>query len=126
MSEHFELVPTSWYMAEVGALAREQRVRIDRTLVAFANKGWAAAMADQTIKHLRDGIHELRVLGTGPAFRVLFFVVPGRAPRVVVLTTCASKSVMQKRQRMNAELERARNRRAAWLEQQKQRGRNGG
>lgn len=73
------------------------------------------------MKHLRDGIYELRVLGTGAAYRLLFFVMPGRSPRVVVLTTCASKSVMQKRQRMEAEIDRASSRRAEWLEQQQKR-----
>lgn len=68
------------------------------------------------------GIHELRVLGHGAAFRILFFMMPGRSPRVVVLTTCATKSAMEKQQRLDAEVERARNRRARWLEQQ----RNGG
>lgn len=80
-------------------------------------KGWCAAMGNETIKPLRDGIYELRVLGRGAAFRLLFFVVPGLSPRMVVLTTCASKSDMLKRQRMEAEIDRAIQRRAAWMEQ---------
>lgn len=121
MSDQFEVVPSSWYTAEVRELPREARDRIDRRLANFANKGWAAALSDRSVRHLRDGIYELRVLGTGAAFRVLFFVVPGRSPRIVVLTTCALKSVMKKRQRMDAEIERATERRTAWLEQQRKR-----
>lgn len=124
MSDTLEVVPTEWFVAEVRALPKDDRNRIDRRLAAFMEKGWAAAMRDGTVRHLRDGIHEVRVLGTGAAYRVLFFLVPGRSPRVVVLTTCASKSLMVKRQRMEAEITRANDRRAAWMEQQTQRGRN--
>lgn len=121
MSDELEIVPTPWFVSEVRALQGEDRVRIDRKLALFVQKGWSGAMADGTVKHLRDGIHELRVLGHGAAFRLLFFLMPGRTPRVVVLTSCAAKSVMKKRQRMDAEVERASNRRAWWLEQQKAR-----
>ena len=87
----------------------------------FSGKGWAAATADQSVRHLREGIHELRILGKGASFRVLFFLVPGRSPRVVVLTTCASKSEMKKRKRFEAELQRAKTRRDLWLKQQRKR-----
>lgn len=114
MSDSLEIVTSSWFRHEFEELQKEQRNRINQKLIEFTAKGWSAAMADQTIKHLRDGIHELRVLGR-PAFRLLFFVVPGRRPRVVVLTTCAAKSLMKKRQRLDAEIERAKSRRAAWM-----------
>jgi len=119
MSEPLEIVPTSWYTAEVRALPHQGRDRIDRRLFNFAQKGWAASLADATVKHLRDGIYELRVLGQGAAYPVLFFVAPGRAARVVVLTTCAAKSVMKKRGRLDAEVERALDRRSRWMEQQR-------
>jgi phage-related protein len=115
MDDTVEVVTSPWYMRELRALPRDNRDQIQRKLIAFAAKGWSAAMADQTVKHLQDGIYELRVLGHGPAFRLLFFVVPGRRPRVIVLTTCAAKSLMQKRQRLDAEIERAKDRRAAWM-----------
>ena len=124
MSDRLEIVPTEWYVAEVRALPNDERTRIDRRLAGFVEKGWAAAMRDGTVKHLRDGIHEVRVLGKGAAYRVLFFLVPGRSPRVVVLTTCASKSSVAKRQRLEAEITRASDRRATWMEQETQRGRN--
>ena len=76
-------------------------------------------MADQRVKHLSDGIYELRVLGRGAAYRALFFVAPGIAARVVVLTTCAAKSLMKKRAAMDAEIRRARDRRAWWMQRQK-------
>lgn len=119
MSDTLEVVPTSWFISEVRALPGEDRDRIDRRLGKFAEKGWTDAVGDGSVKHLRDGIHELRVLGRGAAFRVLFFLMPGRSPRVVVLTTCAAKSVMNKKQRLDAEVERAKDRRARWMEQQK-------
>lgn len=119
MGDLLEVVTSSWYMLELGALPKDYRDQIQRKLVAFAAKGWSAAMADQTIKHLQDGIYELRVLGHGAAFRLLFFVVPGRRPRVIVVTTCAAKSLTQKRRRPDAEIERAKGRRAAWMENDK-------
>lgn len=76
-------------------------------------------MADRTIVALRDGIYELRVLGRGAAFRILFFVVPGRSPRLVVLTSVVATSVMKKKHRNDAELERAKQLRELWLEQMK-------
>jgi putative component of toxin-antitoxin plasmid stabilization module len=103
-------------MLELGVLPKAHQDQIQRKLIAFAAKGWFAAMADGTVKHLQDGIYELRVLGHGPAFRLLFFVMPGRSPRVIVLTTCAAKSLTQKRQRLDAEIGRAKRRRAAWME----------
>jgi putative component of toxin-antitoxin plasmid stabilization module len=117
VSDSLEIVASSWFRQEFGELQKDQRKRINRKLMEFTAKGWSAAMADQTVKHLRDGIYELRVPGRGPAFRLLFFVVPGRRPRVVVLTTCAAKSLMKKRQRLDAEVERAKSRRAAWTAQ---------
>ena len=118
MSEPIEVIATSWYDAEFAALAPEHRTRIEKRLDTFRRKGWREAMTDHSVVHLRDGIFELRILGRGAAFRVLFFVAPGRSPHLVVLTTAAAKSVLKKRQRLDAEIERARHRRALWLEQQ--------
>jgi putative component of toxin-antitoxin plasmid stabilization module len=122
MSDSFDIVPTPWYQSEILALPDEDQERIERKLSDFRAQGWTAAAAKGTVKHLRDGIHELRILGTGASYRILFFLVPGRSPRVVVLTACAAKSVMKKRQRLEAEVERARTRRAAWQQQQQKRG----
>ncbi|HEV3050029.1 MAG TPA: type II toxin-antitoxin system RelE/ParE family toxin [Longimicrobium sp.] len=117
MSEALEILPSSWYRLELAALPKDQQERINRKLMALAAKGWSAAVADQTVEHLQDGIHALRVVGHGPAFRPLFFVVPGRRPRVIVLTTCPAKSLTKKRQRLEAEIERAKKRREAWIEE---------
>lgn len=121
MSDPLAVVVTEWFFEEVSALSGPDRDRVHRGLERLVRKGWSAAIADATVKHLRDGIHELRIMGRGAAFRVLFFLVPGRSPRVVVLTTCAAKSVMKKRQRMDAEVERAKWRRAVWMDQQTKR-----
>ena len=122
MDDTLTVVASSWYTTEVRALLAEHRDRIDRKLAALVAKGWSAAISDGSVKHLRDGIHELRALGQGAAFRLLFFLVPGRSPRVVVLTTCAPKAAMAKRQRLDAEIERAKNRRTAWMEQRNEGG----
>ncbi len=119
MSDRIEVVTTSWYDAEFETLALEGRARIENRLFTLCRKGWMDAMADRTVAALRDGIYELRVLGRGSAFRVLFFVVPGRSPRLVVLTSAVAKSTMKKRTRSDAELERAKRRRALWFEQMK-------
>jgi phage-related protein len=119
MSDAVDVVTTDWYQEDLQDLPELHQHRITERLVAFRDKGWRQAVEDQTVKYLRDGIHELRVLGRGAAFRVLFFLVPGRVPRVVVVTTCVAKSVMTKRRRFAAEIERACARRDSWLEQQR-------
>jgi putative component of toxin-antitoxin plasmid stabilization module len=66
---------------------------------------------------LTEGIHELRIVGKGPAYRVLFFVVPGNPGRLVVLLGCVRKGSMLKRRVKAAEIERAVARRDVWLTQ---------
>lgn len=122
MDEGIDIVFTSWYNEELAALPGEQQARIEARIRRLPAKGWGEAMADRTIAPLRDGIYEIRVLGTAAAFRVLFFVVSGRTPRIVVLTSCVAKSAMTKRHRLDAELERAKTRRELWLEQERKRG----
>jgi putative component of toxin-antitoxin plasmid stabilization module len=119
MDDSLEVVPTPWFLGEVRALQKRDKVRITRRLAEFVTKGWTKASKDGSVKHLRDGVYELRVLGRGAAFRLLFFLMPGRTPRVVVLTTCAAKSVIKKPKRMDAEIKRANDRRAQWLQQHK-------
>jgi putative component of toxin-antitoxin plasmid stabilization module len=120
MKDGVEIVPTPWYDAELIALPGPDKERVERRLKGLSAAGWGSSMADGRIKHLRDGIHEVRILGRGAAYRVLFFVAPGVAVRVVVLTTCAAKSLMKKRHAIDAELRRALDRRAWWMEQHKQ------
>lgn len=122
MSDTLDVVPTRWYEAELLALSNEDQARVERRVAMLRRRGWKDSVTDRSIKHLRDGIHELRVLGRGAAFRVLFFVVPGRSPRVVVLTACAAKSLLKKRARLDAEIERAKSRRAAWLNENRKEG----
>lgn len=119
MSDGLEVVSTPWYEAELLALPGPDQERVERRLKGLSSRGWGPSMADQRIKHLRDGIYELRILGRGAAYRVLFFVAPGLAARVVVLTTCAAKSLMKKRGVMEAEIRRALDRRAWWMEQKR-------
>ncbi len=121
MGDALEVVATEWYKFDLATLPQEDQDRVSARLVSLSRKGWRQAMADQTVKHLRDGIHEVRVLGHGAAFRVLFFLAPGRSPRVVVLTACVAKSEMQKRKRLDAQVDRAMRLRAAWRAQQQNR-----
>lgn len=121
MSDTVEVVYSSWYNDELAQLSSRSKTRIESKLQHFLEKGWMASIRDRTVTPLRDGIYELRVVGTGPAFRLLFFVMPGRSPRIVVLTTCATKSAMSKRARLDAEVERAAARRSVWLEEQRKR-----
>ncbi|HEX2076689.1 MAG TPA: type II toxin-antitoxin system RelE/ParE family toxin [Longimicrobium sp.] len=121
MSDALEVETTEWFEEEVLALPGPDQNRINRRLRGLPRKGWNAAIRDGTVSPLRDGIHELRIMGRGSAYRILFFLMPGRTPRLVVLTTCATKELMKKRQRMDAEIERAKWRRALWMEQQKRR-----
>lgn len=119
MSDVVDVVYSYWYNADVEMLTDAHRERVERRIDVFVDKGWRSSVQDRTVAPLEDGIYELRVLGRGAAFRVLFFVVPGRSPRVVVLTACLAKAKLKKRQRLDAELKRAKHRRAAWLEQQR-------
>lgn len=122
MREPLETAATEWYTHEVRTLPRPDRDKIDQKLAYLREKGWTRSVADRSVKHLRDGIYELRVLGRGAAYRLLFFVIQGRSPRVVVLVACVAKSVMKKQARLDAEVDRALVRRALWTEQQKARG----
>lgn len=117
MGDEFEVVYSSWYNTDLEDLPRQQASRIEKKIRTMRRKGWRDSLGDRTVTPLRDGIHELRVIGKGPAYRVLFFVVPGRSPRVVVLTACVAKSVMKKRQRFDTEVDRAVERRSIWLAQ---------
>jgi putative component of toxin-antitoxin plasmid stabilization module len=113
-----EVVLTEWYHRDLELLPRLEKMRVERKVVSLSSKPWSAAIADRTIAPLMDGIYEVRILGRGAAYRVLFFVAPGRSPRLVVVTTCAAKAVMKKRAGMNAEVARAKARRQAWLAEQ--------
>jgi hypothetical protein len=118
MSDEMKVVVTGWYQADLAVLPKPDRERVTRKLVSLSEKTWSAAMADRTIAPLMDGIYEVRVLGRGAAYRLLFFVVQGRSPRLVVVTACVAKAVMKKRAGLAAAIARARTRRHAWLQQQ--------
>lgn len=122
MRDEVEVVGSEWYNEEVRALPRRDRDRIDKKVEYLREKGWTRSVGHQSVKHLRSGIYELRVLGRGAAYRLLFFVVPGRSPRCIVLTACVPKSVMKKKARLDAEVDRALGRRALWMDQQKEQG----
>jgi putative component of toxin-antitoxin plasmid stabilization module len=99
-------------------LPDDARAWIARKLSDLRNKPWDAAVRDRTVAPLRDGIWEVRIPGHGAAYRLLFFIVPGRSPRVIVLTSCVAKSRMVKQKLLTAAIARASNRRASWIEQE--------
>lgn len=118
MNDGIEVVQTDWYNVDFAALPRLDQLRVTRKVDTLRKKQWSEAIADRTIAPLTDGIHEVRVLGRGAAYRLLFFVAPGRSPRLVVLTSCVNKGVMKKRASLAAEIARAKARRQAWLDEQ--------
>ena len=122
MGDEVRIVTSSWFDEEFRPLPQPDRKRIDRRLLMFQGKGWTAALRDGTIEHLEDGIWEVRVLGTGPAYRLLFFPAPGRAMRLIVLTSCVSKTAVGKRRLLRQAIERAKRRRDLWIEQHKEGG----
>ncbi len=121
MNDHVRVVPTTWFTQEFLALPVHQRKRVAKRLQTLWHKGWTASVADRDIVVLDDGIWELRVLGRGAAFRVLFFLDRRERGRVVVLTACVPKSSIKKAHVMAVEIQRAKMRRAQWLQQEKAR-----
>lgn len=118
MSDTFELVLSSWFHDEVSELSDEHRAWIARKLSDLRKKPWDAAVRDRTVAPLRDGIWEVRIPGHGAAYRLLFFIMPGRSPRLIVLTSCEAKSRMLKKKVLDAAITRASDRRVAWIEQE--------
>lgn len=110
-----EIEYTGWIVEELLALPAEQQARIAGRVRLLGARGLAASARLGHVKALEDGIWELRVLGKGPSFRLLFFVAPGRTPRLVVLTSCVRKSEMLRRNVLDAAVARARRRRDLWL-----------
>lgn len=118
MSDEIEVTLTTDCRAELRELPKPDRVWIGGVITELQRKGWQAAMADQTIAHLREEFWYLRIVGHGAAYRILFFVMPGRSPRLIVLTLCLTKSESQKMRVLKAALERAERRRKAWLQEE--------
>lgn len=120
MSDEIEVVKTDEFIAEVVVVPPNERARIERRLRTLRKKGWSASIKDRTVAPLRDGIYEVRVLGRGTAYRLLFCLIPGRSPRVVLLTTCVAKSLMTKKALLDAVIARAQARCATWLQKQEE------
>ena len=120
MRDEIRIISSSWFKEEFLSIPEVQRKRIDRRLSALQGKGWMAAVADGTIEHLEEGIWEVRVLGIGAAYRILFFPAPGRTMRLLVLTSCTSKTAVGKRRLLKLAIERAKRRRDLWIEQHKE------
>ncbi|HEY0021413.1 MAG TPA: type II toxin-antitoxin system RelE/ParE family toxin [Longimicrobium sp.] len=118
MNDDVQVVPTEWFVRDVRRLSANLRARVDRRIRELGKKGWVASARSRDVAELDDGIWELRVLGQGTAFRVLFFLDPRYPGRRVVLMACVAKASMKKAHVMTSEIERAKARRAQWLPQE--------
>lgn len=117
MHDEIRIISSTWFKQELLRLPEKQQSRIRHRLGMLEVKGWMASIADGTIDHLRDGIWEVRVLGTGSAYRVFFFPAPRRAMRILVLTSVVAKSAAAKQRLLDLEIERAKRRRDEWIAQ---------
>jgi hypothetical protein len=118
VNDGIEVMVTKGYEEDLSLLPGVDQLRVTRKVDTLRRKKWSAAIADRSIAPLVDGIYEVRVLGRGAAYRLLFFLAPGWSPRVVVLTACVTKGVMKKRAALSAEIARAKARRQIWTEEQ--------
>lgn len=118
MNDDVRVVLTEWFDSDFRRLDKVQRGRVRERLGALRRKGWMASASSRDVAELEDGIWELRVVGSGPAFRCLFFLAPGARGRVVVVTACVAKASIKRRRVMAAEIQRAKARRAQWLTQE--------
>lgn len=121
MSDVVRLEFTRDYLAEVAVLPARHRDRIADRLTYLPAKGWSASVRDRDVAPLRDGIWEVRVMGKGAAYRILFFVFPGDPGRMLLLTSCLDKASIKKQKVMDAAIERAKLRRDAWVAEQERR-----
>ncbi len=121
MNDDVRVVPTPWFTKEFFALSVHLQKRVAKRLQILGQKGWTASVADRDIVGLNDGIWELRVVGRGAAFRILFFLDRRERGRVVVLTACIPKSSIKKAHVMAVEIQRAKMRRVQWLQQEQAR-----
>jgi putative component of toxin-antitoxin plasmid stabilization module len=117
MRDAVRVVYTDPFLSDLRTLSPEQRERVVRRINNAERIGWTAGVRTGNLVPLRDGIWELRILGRGAAYRVLFARVPDGMVQLLVLTTFSRKSDLKKRSVMDAEIRRARARLAHWLEQ---------
>ncbi|HEU0014437.1 MAG TPA: type II toxin-antitoxin system RelE/ParE family toxin [Longimicrobium sp.] len=115
MADEVQAVYTRWVWEEIRELPPDQQARVVRRVSLLERKGWGASVRNRDVVHLQDEIWELRVVGTGPAYRLLFFVSSGAVPRLVVLTGCVGKAALKKDRVMPVEIARAERRRREWL-----------
>jgi hypothetical protein len=106
---------TPWFLDELDELPPDQQARVVRRVQMLERKGWTISVRDDDIKSLDGMIWELRVIGKGPAYRVLFAPLPGKNGRIALLTNCVSKGLMKKNGVKLAEIERALGRRGEWI-----------
>ena len=117
MSDIRNILVTDDAQREIKELPARERARVVSRIELLRRKGWQLSAQAQDIKRLDGEIWEIRVVGKGPAYRLLCFQAPGQPGRIVVVTSCIAKSAIAKRLRMNADVQRAENRRQEWITQ---------
>jgi hypothetical protein len=118
MRDDVKMAYTDDFRRELLAIPPEQQRRVARRIAHQERRGWADGVKAGDLVPLQHEIWELRIVGRGAAYRVLFALVPRDPVRLLLLTTCSSKARLKKRAVMDAELRRARARLDHWLEQQ--------
>jgi phage-related protein len=118
MLDSIMMVLTDSVVRELAALPAGQRNRVLARIRHVEQMGWTTAVRGGDLIPLRSRVWELRVLGTGPAFRILFVPTTTDMERRLVLTTCVSKAELKKRAVMDAHVRRALRRFEQWLVEQ--------
>ncbi len=118
MNDEVRVVPAEGFLRDVFRLPEDLHKRVDERIHMLKKKGWAASVRTGDVVSLEGGIWELRVVARGPAFRILFFTDTRHCGRLLVLTACLSKAALKKAHVMKTEIDRAKMRRAQWLQQE--------
>lgn len=113
---------TSEAKGEIRELGGRAAARIGERIRHLELVGWEEAMRLKLVKDLgsiQRGIYEVRVTGTGEAYRLMCFPTRDQDGRLVVITTCVAKSGLLGH-RLKAHVQRAAQRRDQWLRQQEE------
>jgi putative component of toxin-antitoxin plasmid stabilization module len=112
-----ELMPLA--AREIRELGAGAAARIETKLRIVRAAGWEGAVASGMFRDLgsvEHGIFEIRVTGTGEAYRLLCFATRDRAGRVVLVASCVAKNRLLGRERLKQHVRRAALRRDRWME----------
>ncbi len=117
MSDIANIVYMAEARKEIAALPAADQARVVARIEQVQKTGWQNALETQTVKKLRGDIYEIRVAGKGSAYRVLCFQTGGQGGRIVVTTSCETKSNLLRQRRLRQAISRAESRREKWFTQ---------